>query len=200
MRPILAVRRSWRSPATGLGAAAAPRVVARHRPTTPPRAIPEPTATLRSAAVSDAAAIWRIVRDSGTLDVNSPYAYLLLCLHHAETCVVAEVGDEPVGFVLAYRPPGRPDTVFVWQVAVAPEHRRRGMAVDLLDALLDRTADAGVRYLEATVTPSNEPSRRLFSGVAARRRAEITIAPLFDTDHFPEAGHEEEHLFRIGPL
>lgn len=114
--------------------------------------------------------------------------------------MLAEVGGEPAGFVVGYRPPGRPDTVFVWQVAVAPEHRGRGMAVDLLDTLLDRTADSGVRYLEATVTPSNEPSRRLFSGVAARRRAEIAIAPLFGTDHFPEPGHEEEHLFRIGPL
>ena len=85
--------------------------------------------TLRSPTVEDAAAIWRLVRDSGVLDLNSPYSYLILCKHFAETCIVAEEAGVIVGFVTAYRPPITPDVIFVWQIGVAQSVRGRGVGL-----------------------------------------------------------------------
>ncbi|MCZ7582910.1 MAG: diaminobutyrate acetyltransferase [Deltaproteobacteria bacterium] len=118
---------------------------------------------VRPARVDDAAAVWRLVRETGVLDVNSPYAYLMAFRHFAGTCLVAERGTSPDGFVLAFCPPARPDTVFVWQIGVAKNAQGRGVGGKLLDTLTDRFAKQSGRYLEATVTPSNEASQKLFS-------------------------------------
>jgi len=89
----------------------------------------------------------------------------------------------------------------VWQIGVATHARGRGLGRALLHALLDRLAPTGVRYLEATVTPSNTASLRLFRGVAADAGAACVESLYFPTDQFPAGEvHEEEHLLRIGPV
>jgi L-2,4-diaminobutyric acid acetyltransferase len=156
--------------------------------------------TLRQPDVRDAAAIWRLVRRSGALDVNSPYAYLLLTSHFADTSVVAERAGDVVGFVAAYRPPSRPQSLFVWQVAVDAAVRGHGVGARLLDGALASAAAAECRYLEATVTPSNASSWALFRGLARRRGVPCREEAGFEATLFPEAGHEDEILVRIGPL
>lgn len=177
-------------------------------PTTADRPAPSPDlpddVALRRPTVADGAALWRIARDSRTLDVNASYAYLLWCRDFSGTSVVATVGGEPVGFVTGYLRPDAPDTLMVWQVAVDEARRGRGLARRMLDGLVDavRSADAvgaPVRVLETTITADNEASIRLFESFAAGRDAEVVREPLFDAGHFPD-GHDAELLFRIGPL
>jgi L-2,4-diaminobutyric acid acetyltransferase len=124
-----------------------------------------------------------------------------LCHHFSGTCLVAEAGDQLAGFTLAYCPPGRSDTLFVWQIGVCGTARGRGLGSRMLDELLRRHAASGVRFLEATVTPSNSASRALFESLARRQDVECQVTPLFSSEMFPRhAAHEAEHLFRIGPL
>ena len=156
--------------------------------------------TLRSPTVEDAAAIWRLVRDSGVLDLNSPYSYPILCKHFAETCSVAEEAGVIVGFVTAYRPPITPDVIFVWQIGVAQSVRGRGVGLMILEALVRQEAALGASFLEATVTPSNGPSRALFRAVARRFHTQCKETPYFSTRLFPTDAHEAEELFRIGPF
>jgi diaminobutyrate acetyltransferase len=96
---------------------------------------------------ADGAALWRIARDSDKLDLNSPYAYLLWCHDFADSTVVAKVDGQAVGFVIAYRKPGAPDTALVWQVAVDASQRGKGLAGALLDELFTKLVDRGVQYL-----------------------------------------------------
>lgn len=155
--------------------------------------------TIRKVCLSDAATIWRLVGRSESLDLNSPYAYLLLCRHHAETSLVAQHQGRVIGFVTAWRPPPSPDVVFVWQIGVEDRYRGHGLGQRLLCDLLDRCPDA--RFLECTVTPGNAASLALFHGVAARRAAAVDVLPGFAAEHFPpECAHEQEDLLRIGPL
>jgi L-2,4-diaminobutyric acid acetyltransferase len=146
--------------------------------------------------------VWRLARDSASLDLNSPYCYLLLCSHFADTSLVAEERGEIVGFVAAYRPPIRPDSIFVWQIAVAASHRGAGLASRLLAALVAQPAVRDVRQLEATVTPSNDASRRLFLGFARRFGVPCREESGFPAQLFPlaETAHEAEILLCIGPL
>jgi L-2,4-diaminobutyric acid acetyltransferase len=145
--------------------------------------------------------MWAMARDSGALDLNSPYAYVLAGKHFADTSLVA-VDDEGAlaGFVTAYRPPSEPDAVFVWQVAVDPSRRGSGIGRRLLHEVIDRAVPLGARSLTATVTPSNEASRRLFQAVAADRGAGYEEQPLFDAALFPGEGHEPEHRILITPV
>jgi L-2,4-diaminobutyric acid acetyltransferase len=150
--------------------------------------------------VRDGAAIHDLVAACKPLDLNSLYAYLLLCEHFAETCVRAERAGRTVGFISAYRPPQRGEVVFVWQVAVAEEMRGQGLARAMLRELLTRPALRGCRYLETTVSPSNEPSRRVFHGLARELHTPVAERVLFAEADFGDEQHERETLIRIGPF
>jgi L-2,4-diaminobutyric acid acetyltransferase len=154
---------------------------------------------IKQPSIKDGGAIWRIARDSGKLDLNSSYAYLMWCHDFADTSLVARVGDEIVGFVIGYRRPAAPDTVVVWQIAVDGSQRGRGTAAALLDALVSRLADEGVRYMETTITPDNAPSNALFASLAKRWGAAMDDAGTFEAGDFPDE-HESEVRFRIGPF
>ncbi|MFD1830607.1 MULTISPECIES: diaminobutyrate acetyltransferase [Streptomyces] len=156
---------------------------------------------LEPPGVEDGAAVWRIARDCRVLDLNSPYSYLLWFRDFAATSVVARgAHGAPVGFTTGYLRPDRADTVVVWQIAVDGEHRGRGLAAAMLDHLARRLRPRGVRHLEATVTPGNTASDRLFTLFARRHGAALEQRVLFDAALFPEEGHEPEVLYRVGPL
>lgn len=145
--------------------------------------------------LEDGREMWRIARDSETLDLNSPYGYVLWCRDFAATSVVARSEDEICGFVTGFRRPENPRTLFVWQVAVDAAWRGRGLARRMLHHLADR----GARFVEATVTPGNMASDRLFASFARDRGAVLLRAPLLGEDLFP-GDHDPEVLYRIGPL
>jgi L-2,4-diaminobutyric acid acetyltransferase len=147
-------------------------------------------------STSDGAGMWRLARDSRTLDLNSSYSYLLWCRDFAGTSAVVRIDGEVVGFVNGYLRPNQPDTLVIWQIAVSDEHRGRGFATALLDNLVRRT---GARHLEATVTSDNDASIAMFRALAARWGAGLTGNQLFSAEQFPD-DHAAEFLFRIGPF
>lgn len=157
------------------------------------------TETLGPPEIGDGAEFWRIARDSGKLDLNSPYTYLLWCRDFAGTSVVARSGDAVAGFITGYLRPEATDTFVVWQIAVDSLHRGKGLGLRMLDHLAARLTPAGARFLEATVTPDNEASARLFTAFARSRAAELDRYELFAAALFPEQ-HPPEILFRIGPI
>lgn len=161
---------------------------------------PLPELRIRPAEVDDAADIWQLVRDTGVLDLNSPYSYLLLCRRFGDTCLVAELDDELVGFVTALRPPKAPEVIFVWQIGIAAKARGRGLARRLLEQLIQVPACHDVEWLEATVSPDNEASSALFHSFARHVGAACRVSPYFERDDFPTGEHEPEKLHRIGPL
>lgn len=148
----------------------------------------------------DGALLWRLSEAAGGLDANSEYAYHMLAEYYADTCVIAELDGRSVGFVTGFRPPSAPSTLFVWQIAVDPQYRGRGIARSMLNDLLDRLVLGGVRYLEATITPSNAASRHTFHAVAGRFNATCEESPLFRGDSFVSGEHEDEFRYRIGPF
>lgn len=145
--------------------------------------------------------MWSLLSEAG-LDRNSPYAYLLVATDFAETSLVAEDDDGLIGAVAAYRPPTRPQAVFVWQVGVADRARGRGLARRMLHEILTLPANKDATELTATVTPDNEASLRLFRGLARELGVDCAEHPRFAVEHFPPGAgaHEPEHELVIGPL
>lgn len=161
---------------------------------------PAPEPAFRPPTSKDAAAVWRLVRDSGVLDVNSPYAYLLVCSHFARTSRVAEEDGRLLAFVAGYRRPDAREAFFVWQVGTAAEARGRGLAKRLILDLVHAEHALGARWLDATVTPSNTASAALFRSVARELDVGCAESTAYPSATFPEPGHEDEILFRIGPF
>ena len=159
--------------------------------------------TIAEPDSSDGPQLWRLARDSGVLDMNSSYAYLLWCRDFASTSAVARMDDAVVGFVTGFRRPEAPDTVMIWQVAVDAGQRGRNLAGRMLHAVVDRLSPQGVRWMHTTISPSNEASIRLFTALARDRGTGIERRELFAPEDFPteEPGdHEAEDLYVIGPF
>lgn len=160
---------------------------------------------IRALRLSDGADLWRIARDSQTLDLNSSYAYVLWARDFASSSRIAIVDGAPAGFVIGYRRPVRRDCLFIWQVAVDERYRGLGLAAQMLHSLVDDIlVEPRVRTLETTITDDNTASQRLFHGFARRWNAPLSVTPLFESTHFiptdhDGAHHEPERLYEIGP-
>lgn len=152
---------------------------------------------LRWPRLDDGAAMWRLTRDTGVLDLNSSYQYLLWCRDFADTSVVGLTADNRLmGFITGFLRPDEPNTLMVWQVAVDAAARGRGLASRMLDYLVETT---GVDHLETTVTDDNAASKKMFASLAQRHEADHTVTPLFTEEMYPD-GHDTEYLHRIGPF
>lgn len=156
---------------------------------------------LRAPDRADGAAVHGLIAACPPLDLNSVYAYLLQCEHFAGTGVVAERDGRIDGFISAYVPPGKPEVLFVWQVAVNARARGHGLGGRMLDEILARAECRDVRYVETTVGPDNAASRAMFSRLAERLGAVTQEFPLFPASLFGDGPeHEDEMLLRIGPF
>jgi L-2,4-diaminobutyric acid acetyltransferase len=147
----------------------------------------------------DGAAVHELVRNAGGLDLNSSYAYLLICDRFGSTSRVARFGGALAGAVLGFRGPDRLDTLFVWQIAVRNDVRGSGLGRILLERLIESDGCRGVRFLEAHVALGNHASEALFRSFARVRRAEVRLDEDFRAEDFPDA-HAPERLIRIGPF
>ncbi len=154
---------------------------------------------LRQPTIADGGGMWRVVKESGVLDLNSSYLYLLMARDFARTCVVAEIAGDVVGFVTGYRRPDRPEAAFLWQVGVLPRAQGLGLGKRLVAAFLRAPGCQDATILETTITPDNAASRALFRAIARDLGTGCEVGPCFRAADFPEAGHEDEELFEIGP-
>ncbi len=152
----------------------------------------------RKPVSSDACNIWKLIKESPPLDLNSLYCYLIVCIHFADTSIVAEDGDGICGFISGYIHPKHDDTLFIWQVVVDKGKRGYGIAKEMLFSLLHRRYKTPLQYMETTVSPSNTASRALFYSIAKSLNTSCLESVLFSDKDFGDHAHEDEILYRIG--
>jgi L-2,4-diaminobutyric acid acetyltransferase len=82
-------------------------------------------------------------------------------------------------------------------------YRGQGIGASLIREVIARPAcRSRIRYIEATVSPSNRASNRLFERLAGDLKAGLAHADGgYEAALFPAGNaHEDEPLIRIGPL
>lgn len=154
----------------------------------------------RLPSLEDGMAVFRLVESCPPLDMNSSYCNLLQCSHFANTSVVAQMNGALVGFISGYVIPARPNTLFVWQVAVAEQARGLGLASRMLDHILARPHCADIAYLETSITQDNHASWALFKSLARKLSADFQSSIWMDKDAHFTGLHDSEALVRIGPF
>lgn len=154
----------------------------------------------RKPSPEDGPAVRDLINSIRALDDNSLYCNLLQCSHFADTCAVAEAGDDIVGWVSGYIPPNAPDTLFIWQVAVDAAARGQGVGKRLIRTLLARDECTAVRHIHSTITKDNKASWALFRGIADELDAPLTSDAHFERDTHFDGAHPTEHLVEIGPF
>lgn len=157
---------------------------------------PAQNVVLRPPEVADASAVLDLVSRSPRLDRNSAYHYLLLCRDFAETSVVAEAAGRVIGFVTGYLQPTAPDTYFAWQSAVDAAVPVPGLALAMMNEVVDRAYALGARRFETTVNPDNRAVIMLVRKLARRHGAAVETSVLFDEAELgPD--HDVEVLYRF---
>lgn len=156
--------------------------------------------SLRKPTSEDGLRLNQLVAACPPLDANSIYCNLLQCTHFRDTAIAAELDGELVGFVSGYIPPDKPDTLFVWQVAIAAQQRGKGLAKAMLQQLLNNQDAEAIHFLETTITPGNSASWSLFRSLARELNTEVQSDLFFFSDRHFGNQHDEEHLLRIGPF
>lgn len=154
----------------------------------------------RAPSAADAVRVHDLVARCPPLDANSLYCNLLQCSHFSETCVLAERNGALHGWVSGYVRPDRPDFLFVWQVAVAPEARGSGLGRAMIGEILQREACRRIARIETTITGGNNASWGLFERLASELGATATRRPGFDSKHHFADRNPTEHLVDIGPI
>ena len=153
----------------------------------------------RFPEVSDGLKVNRLIARCPPLDCNSSYCNFLQCTHFSSTSIIAEVGEEPVGWISGFRSPHLDCQLFVWQVAVAPEVRGQGLALRMLDALVARPALTGITGMATSITPGNAASWAFFKAFARRHGADFNHRPWLDRDLHFAGQNDSEHLVMITP-
>lgn len=155
---------------------------------------------IRTPAATDGCYVNQLVGSIPELDDNSTYCNLLQCTHFADTSAIAFKGDKVMGFISGYQRPDMSDTLFIWQVAVNPEARGRGLASAMLEHIVTRPHCQDIRFLETTITEQNAASWALFERFARDWSAPLQRSVVFDrVEHFLDQ-HDTELLARIGPF
>lgn len=163
------------------------------KPAPLPIELMQPTAELGAAA-------YKLISECPPLDTNSMYCNLLQSSHFAETGVAAVLENELVGFISGYRLPKRPDTLFVWQVAVGEKARGQGLAGRMLKEILSREVNRDIKRIETTITPDNKASWALFESLARKLDTEISSSVMFDRHQHFANQHDTEMLVKVGPF
>ncbi len=159
---------------------------------------------LRMPSPRDGASVFHLVSQCPPLDINSMYCYLLQCTHFADTSVAAvqseSTDEEVLGFISGYLIPERKNTLFIWQVAVSEAARGRGLALAMLQHILERLHCGDVSYLETTITEPNRASWALFESLSKKLNTTLEKSIMFDRDDHLVSDHDTEYLARLGPF
>ena len=143
--------------------------------------------------------IFKLIKDTNALDLNSEYLYLLQSTHFTSTCSIGLLEEEVVGFVSGYRQPQKPNALFIWQVAIDKSLKGQGLANKLMFNILERKENIDLTYIHTTVSPSNKASIRVFEKLAEKLDTKIESKDFLKKEDFINQ-HEEEVLYEIGPF
>lgn len=147
--------------------------------------------------INDGNDIFELIANCPPLDVNSSYCNFLQSFHFRQTCVLAEYNGKLAGFISGYLKPDNHAELFVWQVAVAPEHRGKGLAFQMLKELLMRDNLQHIEAVETTITKDNQGSWNLFKKLDRTLGKQGSVTTFLDeTKHF-QGQHDTEYLYHI---
>ena len=152
--------------------------------------------TLRKPDPTDGAAVWELVRDCKPLDENSMYCNLVQAEHFRDTCVVADLDGDVVGWISGHMIPNE-DALFIWQVAVSPRARGLGLGRKMLAHLVERDECADATRLNTTITRDNGASWALFRSLARAVGGELSDDPHFTRHEHFDGRHATEHMVTI---
>ena len=118
---------------------------------------------IRRASIKDFKAVKRIEYLSFKNPYSDYYLKRLLNGNLADLSLIAEIDNNPIGYVIARREFRENEIIgHVIAIAVHPEHRRKGIGRKLMETVLQEFKKLGVKKVYLEVRVNNLPALRLY--------------------------------------
>jgi L-2,4-diaminobutyric acid acetyltransferase len=134
----------------------------------------------RKAEEKDIQPIVRLLNDCRPYVLaHHDYLYWILCNYYQSSCFVCEAQDRLIGFVSGL-PSLDQMSVFIWQICVHPEYRRKGVACRLLQLLHEVSELNGFKHLQLSISKENSTSFRMFNRFADKNSLKMEFKKQVD--------------------
>lgn len=149
--------------------------------------------SIRSVNKGDAATIQKLARLCFPLEIHTHYTYWVCSNYYQKSSFILEKDKEPIGYIMAIE---SPDIVFIWQIGIIPEFRKRRLSKNLIDACVEYSRGIN-KNIEVTISEDNEDSLATFSSYCSRNKYEMVYCD--DAVVVNEFGEEfeRERRYRI---
>ena len=120
--------------------------------------------------------------------------------HFAGTSWLAEDGDgRPVGFLVGFVSPDRPDEAYVHLIGTSPNHRRAGIGRELYRHFCDDATARGARRVTAVTWPGNRVSLLFHRALGFEASQAPGTKNLYGSSAFPDydADGEDRVVFNL---
>lgn len=144
-------------------------------------------------ADNDLQQVVQIAEATPELAAYHPYAYWTMRRNAPRLCYVAK-GEGVAGYVAGIAPFETQDRALLWQVGVAEDARRKGLARRLIAAFAEGANSMGLSEIAFTIEKDNAASRGLFHSVAAQAGLDLQAASSGETGDFG-LGLPSEEIF-----
>lgn len=150
--------------------------------------------SLRNVSAADAALLKHLTKKCYPLDVHTPYTYWVVANYHAISSYILQYDKKPIGFITAL---DTPNVVFIWQIGILEEFRRKGLSEMLISAVFDYAKSVS-KDLEVTIAADNDASKSAFASVCKKQNVKMVekgVVELQDIDD--DSFNEIEKKYRI---
>jgi L-2,4-diaminobutyric acid acetyltransferase len=155
----------------------------------------------RTPVAEDAQSIFDLAQPyKPYIGTNPRYTYLLIATHFQKTSVVVEdvQSKQIVGFISGYLVPDTAEkTLFLWEIGVREGFHGNGLYLRMIHHLITKINPV---WVEATTNPSNRSSVERLGILSKDMNAKLSASVLFKEALFGASNHEDELLYRIGPI
>lgn len=150
--------------------------------------------SVRNVSDADAALLRHLSKMCPPLDVHTPYTYWVIAKYHAFSSFILECDSNPIGFITAL---DTHETVFIWQIGILEEYRRKGLSEMLISAVFNYSKSVS-KDLEVTIAAENKASKSAFLSICKKQNAAIEeneVIEIRDLDDY--SFKETEIKYRI---
>ena len=107
--------------------------------------------SVRNACCQDAVTFQQLVMLCAPLEIHTEYTYWVCAHYFAECSFILENDGKPIGYLMGIE---NHSTVFIWQIGIVEEYRKKDLSKQLLNACLIYAKSQG-KNIELTISEGN---------------------------------------------
>jgi L-2,4-diaminobutyric acid acetyltransferase len=124
--------------------------------------------------------VYKFVSNCKPLENYYEHFYKIMLRYFRNSCVLAKLDDDIVGFMLGFTSQVDKDIFFLWQIGVKSDMQNRRIGKKILEETERLAKNIGCTKIHTTVDPGNIHSQRLFekngfSNISKKEAATINI-------------------------